>query len=110
MDKKNGEKMKIQDELLHFFEGVMVPYMDNMKGELKGEISELRGEISEIKVDISKMKVDINELKEEVRDLKVEVMYIKNDVRDLKTDTPTAREFQDHEVRIGKLEKVALAS
>jgi len=104
MDNKNGEKMKIQDELLHFFEGVMVPYMNNMnselKTELKDDISELRGEL----------EGEISELREEVRDLKVEVMYIKNDVRDLKADTPTAREFQNHEARISKLEKVALAS
>ncbi len=53
-------------------------------------------------------KDDLKEVKNEVAELKTEVMYIKNDVRDLKADSPTAREFADHEKRIRHLEQVVV--
>ena len=55
-------------------------------------------------------KGDLLEVKRELTELKTEVMYIKSDVRDLKADSPTAREFADHEKRITALEETAFPS
>lgn len=52
-------------------------------------------------------KDDLLEIK---RELKTEIMYIKSDVRDLKADSPTSREFADHEKRITALEETAFPS
>lgn len=50
------------------------------------------------------LKEGLKEVKAEVHDLKTGVKYLKNDVNNLKADSPTAKEFQNHEVRIRKLE------
>lgn len=49
-------------------------------------------------------------LSDRIGGVESELGYVKSEIRDLKTDTPTAKEFQNHETRISRLEKTVFAS
>lgn len=88
MKKKNGLRKKIINELMDFFENVLVPYMDKEFGRVNGRLNNV--------------EVDIKELKSAMQEVKTEIMYMKNDLRDLKADMPTKEEFET----VRKLEKI----
>jgi len=62
------------------------------------------------KDDLKKVEYRLDKVEGSIEELKTEVVSVKNDVRDLKADSPTAKEFADHEKRITVLEKTAFPS
>ena len=82
------------------------------KTEIEGAVAQISKAIDKAlegkadKADLVNLatKDDLKRVEERLGKVETELSYVKSDVRDLKADSPTAREFQNHEVRIRKLE------
>ncbi len=94
--KLNNTRTKIFDELMLFFENILVPYLDKRFGGVENRLGGVENRLDKVK--------------NSIQELKTEVMYVKDNVRDLKADSPTVKEFTDHEKRISHLEKVTFPS
>lgn len=62
------------------------------------------------KDDLKRVENRLDGVENRLGKVETELIYVKNDVRDLKADSPTAKEFNNHEKRIKRLENKAFAS
>jgi archaellum component FlaC len=99
MDGKNGDRKKIVDELMAFFENILEPYLDRRFGGLENRMDGL-----ENRMDGLENRMD--GLENRMVKLESEVVHVKNDVRDLKADAPTSKEFEKVQLTVEKLEKL----
>lgn len=63
----------------------------------------------ELKEVEKRLETKINQVEEKVDDLTTKVVFLKDDINVLKADTPTDKQFKNHETRISKLEKTVFA-
>lgn len=88
MQKKNGVRPKIINELMAFFENVIAPYLD--------------GRFDKVDSRLDKVDTRLDKVENELQEVKTELQYVKSDVRDLKADMPTKQDFEV----VKKLEKI----
>lgn len=92
---KNDNKPVTLDDLMEFFQGVIVPYM-------AGEFDKVNGRLDSVEERLGKVEERLGRVEERLGRVENDLMYVKNDVRDLKTDMPTKEEFEV----VRKLEKL----
>ena len=97
--KPNNTRTKIFDELMLFFEHIMVPYLDERFGGVETRLGGVETRLDKVESRLGGVEEDLDEVK---TDLKI----VKRGIEILQKTTPNKFDFNDHEKRITRLEKV----
>ena len=90
--KPNNTRTKIFDELMLFFEHIMVPYLDERFGGVETRLDKVESRLGGVEEDLDEVKTDLK--------------IVKRGIEILQKTTPNKFDFNDHEKRITRLEKV----
>ena len=105
--KLNNTRTKIFDELMLFFEHIMVPYFDNRFGGVEGKLGKVETRLDKVENRLGGIESRIGGVEEDLDEVKTDLKIVNRKIDILQETTPNRIEFDDHEKRITALEKSA---
>jgi len=104
--KPNNTRTKIFDELMLFFEHIMVPYLDERFGGVETRLGGVETRLGGVETRLDKVESRLGGVEEDLDEVKTDLKIVKRGIEILQKTTPNKFDFNDHEKRITRLEKV----
>ena len=104
--KPNNTRTKIFDELMLFFEHIMVPYLDERFGGVETRLGGVETRLGGVESRLDKVESRLGGVEEDLDEVKTDLKIVKRGIEILQKTTPNKFDFNDHEKRITRLEKV----
>jgi len=118
--KPNNTRTKIFDELMLFFEHIMVPYLDERfggvetrlggvetrLGGVETRLDKVESRLGGVESRLDKVESRLGGVEEDLDEVKTDLKIVKRGIEILQKTTPNKFDFNDHEKRITRLEKV----
>ena len=104
--KPNNTRTKIFDELMLFFEHIMVPYLDERFGGVETRLGGVETRLDKVETRLDKVETRLGGVEEDLDEVKTDLKIVKRGIEILQKTTPNKFDFNDHEKRITRLEKV----
>lgn len=108
--KPNNTRTKIFDELMLFFEHIMVPYLDERFGGVETRLGGVETRLDKVETRLDKVETRLGGVEEDLGEVKNELKIVNRKIDILQETTPNRIEFTDHEKRITALEKSAFSA
>ena len=104
--KPNNTRTKIFDELMLFFEHIMVPYLDERFGGVETRLGGVETRLDKVETRLDKVETRLGGVEEDLDEVKTDLKIVKRGIEILQKTTPNKFDFNDHKKRITRLEKV----
>ena len=108
--KPNNTRTKIFDELMLFFEHIMVPYLDERFGGVETRLGGVETRLGGVETRLDKVESRLGGVEEDLDEVKTDLKIVKRGIEILQKTTPSKFDFDDHEKRINRLEKATFPS
>lgn len=76
----------------------------------KDDVKRLESRVGKVENRLGNVENRLGKVEDRLGNVETELIYVKTGLRDLKADTPTDKEFHNHERRITKLEQTVFPS